>query len=245
MSSEKKVDCCFEGQGHSKGSKYQWVFVWTISSIPINHFVWKLVWWSIMMSQSVMQKKNGLLSSRLQQVLIWSKQDFFLYIFRTADFFATKVVGFFFWFFFVLHYYFLWGKKKIAVFMVKITGNLQNVAECLSGWYFLNCLSPSLVWCCIILSQSIMWKGWVAFFKVKVTMKAYIIKIWLSTTSSQLLIPLQPTFGLIANHYKLGCLVNKIVLLCCAQGQGQSNGSKFQWIFIMTISSQMLNLLWP
>ena len=37
----------------------------------------------------------------------------------------------------------------------------------------------SLVWCCIIMSQMVFQKDWFAVFKVKVTMKNNIIKIWL------------------------------------------------------------------
>ena len=36
-----------------------------------------------------------------------------------------------------------------------------------------------LEWCCITMSLSVMWKKWFAFFKVKVTARAYLIWIWL------------------------------------------------------------------
>ena len=52
-------------------------------------------------------------------------------------------------------------KSWIVVFVVKVTANLQNVNECLSIWYFLDCwtsLLPSLVWWCIIMSCCVTWK---------------------------------------------------------------------------------------
>ena len=42
-----------------------------------------------------------------------------------------------------------------------------------------NILMPNLVWLCSIISQSIMQKNWFIVFNVKVTARAYIIKIWL------------------------------------------------------------------
>ena len=55
----------------------------------------------------------------------------------------------------------------------------------------LNLLLPNLVWWCISMSQIVFSKDWFAVFKVKVTVKAHIIKIWLSNISSELLILLQ------------------------------------------------------
>ena len=49
-------DCCIQSEGHSEGSKYQWIFVWLISSEPQNLLWPNLVWWCTMMSQNVMQK---------------------------------------------------------------------------------------------------------------------------------------------------------------------------------------------
>ena len=42
-----------------------------------------------------------------------------------------------------------------------------------------NILLPNLVWWCSIISQSVMQKNWFTIFNVKVTARAYIIKIWL------------------------------------------------------------------
>ena len=52
--------------------------------------------------------------------------------------------------------------------------------------YLLNCSTfplffniPNLVWWCIILRWGVMQKNWFTVFNVKVTARAYIIKIWL------------------------------------------------------------------
>ena len=52
-----------------------------------------------------------------------------------------------------------------------------------------------------------------AFFKVKVTMNAHVIKIWFFVVSLELRILLQPNFGLMAHYHKLGFLVKR--LHCC------------------------------
>ena len=47
-----------QGQGHSKGSLCQWMFVWMISSESQNILSPNLVWWCSIMSQSVMQERT-------------------------------------------------------------------------------------------------------------------------------------------------------------------------------------------
>ena len=54
-----------------------------------------------------------------------------------------------------------------------------------------NLLPPNLVWWCIIMSQIVFQKDWFAVFKVNVTVKDPLIKIWLSYISSGLLIILR------------------------------------------------------
>ena len=65
----EKLDCCVQGQGHSKISKCQWMFIQLISSESLNLLLPNLVWWCIIMSQVVFQK-IGLLSSRSQLRII-------------------------------------------------------------------------------------------------------------------------------------------------------------------------------
>ena len=40
-----------------------------------------------------------------------------------------------------------------------------------------NQFLPNLIWWCIIMRQYVMWKNWLTIFNVKVTVRAYIIKI--------------------------------------------------------------------
>ena len=49
----EKSDCCFQGQGHSKILKCQWMFVQMTSSETLNLLLPNLVWWCIIMSQIV------------------------------------------------------------------------------------------------------------------------------------------------------------------------------------------------
>ena len=44
----------------------------------------------------------------------------------------------------------------------------------------LNFLQPNLVWWCIIMSQIVFQTDWYAVFKIKITVKDHIIKLWLS-----------------------------------------------------------------
>ena len=55
----------------------------------------------------------------------------------------------------------------------------------------LNLLLPNLVWWCIIMSQIVFKKNWLAVYKVKVTVKDKIIKTWLFDMLFELLILLQ------------------------------------------------------
>ena len=107
-----------------------------------------------------------------------------------------------------------------------------------------NILFPNLVLWCIIMSQSVMQKDWAAIFKVKVTARAHMIKIW------QVLLYLlnwwfffSTKLGLIKHYHKPECYMEK--LDCCVQGQGHNNTSKYQWMFIQMMFSESLNLLLP
>ena len=73
-----------------------------------------------------------------------------------------------------------------------------------------------------------MQKGCFAVFKIKVTVKALMIKMRLSATSAELLILLQPNFGLMAHHPKLGCCVERKKCICMFYPRSShSKGSKF------------------
>ena len=52
----KKLGCCVQGQGYHKTSKCKWMFPQKTSSEQLNPLLPNLVWWCIIMSQSVSQK---------------------------------------------------------------------------------------------------------------------------------------------------------------------------------------------
>ena len=53
---------------------------------------------------------------------------------------------------------------------------LNKFPELFNHFFF---FLPNLVWWCIVMRRCMMWKNWFTIFNVKVTAKAYIIKIWL------------------------------------------------------------------
>ena len=88
-----------------------------------------------------------------------------------------------------------------------------------------------------------MQKNWFTIFSIKVTVRAYIIKIWLSTISSKLLVRLQP--NLVLYYSIISCSVLwKKEMDYWLQGQGHSEGSVCQWMFVL-ISSEPQNILLP
>ena len=127
-------------------------------------------------------RKTGSLYSMLrsQRGLIYSKYDYFCCIFLTAGWFATKLG-------LVVQHYKLecpFEKWDYCV-KVKVTAKVQNVSECLSRWYFLNYRTFCYqIWYGEVASWARVSCGnfvvvVVAIFKVKVTARAHMIKIWL------------------------------------------------------------------
>ena len=91
----------------------------------------------------------------------------------------------------------------------------QQISKC---WWMLdqmisseslNLFLPNLVWWCIIMSQIVFQKDWFAIFKVKVTVKDHIIKIWLSAVFWAA-DPFATKLGLVAHYHKLDCLVKRL-----------------------------------
>ena len=99
------------------------------------------------------------------------------------------------------------------------------------------------------MGQSVVQEDWFAVFKIEVTVKDHIIKIWLSNIYIFLTAdPFAVKLGLMAHHHKLDCFVKKEKkngLFCYGQGQGHRKGSEFQWMFIWMISPKLLNLVQP
>ena len=102
---------------------------------------------------------------------IWSNYDFLLL--WSADPFATK---------FGLVTLAEFSFEKIRLFCcVQCQGhNEDSKFRWMFTWMIssqlLNLLQPNLVWLCSIIGQSVMWKDWLAIFKVKVTLRANMIE---------------------------------------------------------------------
>ena len=100
-----------------------------------------------------------------------------------------------------------------------------------------NILLSNLVWLCSIMSQSVVQKNWFSVFKVRVTARAYIIKIWLFLQYLNdsfcyifgTAVPIAIKLGLIVQHCKLECVEK---LDYCIYGQGHSEGSICQWMTV-------------
>ena len=90
-------------------------------------------------------------------------------------------------------------KKWIAVFKVKSTAKVQNVNECLSGWYLLNrgifcyqtCSGVWASWKSCVLSSSQghskghIWSQYDSFFYISWTAKSLTNKSWSGGTSAK------------------------------------------------------------
>ena len=105
---------------------------------------------------------------------------------------------------------------------------------------------------------SVMWKEWYANFKVKVTLMAHNIKMWLflpyllncwsfcnqispDVTSSSWLgskhqsPKIATKLSIMVHHHESECLVRRLV--CCVHCQGHSEGSKLYWMFVSPLFS--------
>ena len=169
-------DYCVQGQGHNEGSKCQWMFVWMVVSESQNILLPNLVWCCSVMSQSIMQNFLLLLSSRSrsQQRPIWSKYASFYHIFWTVDSLASKLG-------LIIHHKSECPVKRIGLlhsgsrsqWRVKMLMFVQMISPKPP-----NILFPNLILSFIIMSWCIMLKDWFAIFKVKVTARAHMIKVW-------------------------------------------------------------------
>ena len=154
------------------------MFVWIISSKPPHILFPILVLWCIIMSQSVMQKDwfsifKAKVTARAFMIKLW---QFLLYLLNCWSFCYQT------WFVSTLS----WARE---CFMEKLDCFVQGqghskISKC--QWMFVEMifsellcvLLPNLVWWCIIMSQIVFQKDWFAVFKVKVTVKDNIVKIW-------------------------------------------------------------------
>ena len=193
------------------------------------------------MSQSVKQNKNCLLSSRSrsQRGLILSKYYSDYYIFWTADLLATRrglMIGY--------HRPERLVKTKMN-YCIQGQGHSEgSKCRCLSRWYFLNrqtfCSQTRIVMHHNERECHAKKKPF-AIFKVKVTARARIIKIWQFLLYLLNCWSFSTKHGLMVHYHKPECLMKK--LDCCVQGQGHGKISKCQLLFIQMLSSEMLNLI--
>ena len=105
----------------------------------------------------------------------------------------------------------------------------------------LNILFPNVVLWCIIMSQSVMQKDWFAIFKVTVTARAHMIKIW------QFLLYLLDCWSFCYQTWFDSTLSQAWMfygekLDCCVQGQGYDKISKCQLMFVQMIFFGSLSL---
>ena len=89
--------------------------------------------------------------------------------------------------------------------------------------------NSNLVLWFIIMSQSVMQKDWFAIFKVKVTERAHMIKIWQFLLYLLNCLCFCYKLGLTVHYLKLECFMLECFiekLDCCVQGQGHGKISK-------------------
>ena len=113
------------------------------------------------------------------------------------------------WWYIIISQNVLW-RNGFVVFKVKVTTDfkmLMNVCPHDIFWIaepFTTKLGMEM----IIMSQIVFQKDWLAVFKVKVTMKDHITRIWLSVFRTA--DPFATKRGLMAHHHKLDCLVKRL-----------------------------------
>ena len=137
-----------------------------------------LVLWFIVMSWSVVQKDwYAIFKIMAQQWLIWWKYDSLYYVFWTVDPFPAKVC-------LVVDYYKpceeigllcigpLYSRSR-SQWRVKMSMFIQMISAKPP-----NILLPNMLLWCIIMNWNVMQKDLFTIFKVKVTTRAHMIKIW-------------------------------------------------------------------
>ena len=127
----EKLDCCFQGQGHSEGSKCQWMFFWRMSSEPPNILLPNLLWWYIIIrgarvsygNIALLSSGQGHSKSSYDQNMSVPTVSFELLILLQPNLVL--------WIF-IIKLSVLWKKeeeKNDCCFQGKVTVKLQNVSE--------------------------------------------------------------------------------------------------------------------
>ena len=126
-----KLDCCVQGQGHSKISKCPWMFVQMISAEMLNLFLPGLVWWCSIMSQIVFQK------DWFAVFKITITDMIKLWLFNIlSELLILLQLNLVWW-----HIIIKWRLDCSVVVKVEVTEEVQNSSECSSGRYLLSCWS--------------------------------------------------------------------------------------------------------
>ena len=143
-----------------------------------------LVWWCSIMSQSTMWKKKfAIFKVNVTARAHVIEDDSCYYVFWTVDSLATKLG-------LMIH---IIGQSDFSK-LLHSRSSAGSECQCLFRWYLLNhqtfCYQT---WYCDASSWAdVHAEKFVSFFKVSVTARAYMIKIWVSTISAELLIVLLP-----------------------------------------------------
>ena len=104
-----------------------------------------------------------------------------------------------------------------------------------------NPLPPNLVQFYIIISWSVLWKYWIAVFKVKVTAKVQTFSECLPEDTFWTTWPFAVILGMVMHHYQPQCHLKRLV--CYLQGQGHTDGSYDQNVTISIIPTTELQVL--
>ena len=137
-------------------------------------------------------------------------------------------------------------KNWIAAFMVKVIAKVQNVNECLSGWYLLNCRTFCYqTW----YGDASSWAG-VSYKKIgllSLRSRSQGGFIWSKYDSFYYILwtadPFAAKLRFIVHFHKQECFMTK--LDCYVQGPDHSKIWKCHWMFVQIIFSESLNLLLP
>ena len=206
-------------------------FIWTIPPELLNHFQPNLVWWCIIMRQAVMQKKKKWFAIFKVKVTvgpyivkIWLFLLYFLNFWSVCN--QTCFDSAVSWTRMSCEKMYNWvrghgysgGLRYEKMFVQMISFESQNI------------LLLNLVWWCSISSWNVVQKKIFSIFKVKVTARAHMIKIWLSVMSSELLTLCQP--NLVWWYIIISQIIFWEKLDYCIQGQGHSEGSEYWWMFV-------------
>ena len=168
------------------------------------------------MSQSVMWKKNCLLSSRSrsQQELIWLKYDSFTVSSKLLISWQSNLI----WWYIIISQCLV---KKGDNCIQDQGHNEGSKCHCLSRWYLLNSQTLQYqTWYCDASScAEVHAIDWFALSMVKVTARAHVIKLW-----EFLLYLLNHLLHYLVHYHEPDCLMEK--LDCSVEGQGHSKISE-------------------